>query len=177
MLFDLDPWTGCRLATLARVALAVRDLLEEYGLRCAVKTSGGSGLHVMLRLATGHTYAQARDFGELVARRVESAHPDMVTLQRMTAKRKRGRVYIDYLQVGKGKTIVPPFVARARPGAPVSFPLSWSDVQRMTRKRDPNAEKEFRRFTIATVPRLLARSGDPWSVPMRSGQRLKAVRG
>jgi len=173
LLFDLDPWTGCKLATLACVALAVRGVLETYGLRPAVKSSGGSGLHVMLRLKSGYRYDQVRDFAETVARRVESQHPDMVTLQRMTARRKRGTVYIDYLQIGKGKTIVPPFVARARPGAPVSFPLAWSDVERMTRKHDVNADKEFARFTIANVPAVLARKGDPWRSVMRAAQPFK----
>lgn len=170
-LFDLDPGPGCPLRTLASVALRIRDALRRLGITSLVKTTGGDGLHVMFRLKSGHSYKEVRDFVELVSRSVASERPDDVTLERMTAKRKRGTVYIDYLQIGKGKTIVFPFVVRARPGAPVSFPLRWSQVEAMARSRSDGRD-ERKRWTMANVPDLLRKSGDPWRAGLSRAQSL-----
>lgn len=175
LLFDLDPWTGCSLQTLARVALAVRDSLEGLRLKPAVKTTGGDGLHVMLRLRPGHSYASVRDFCELVARAIAAEQPNDVTLERMTAKRKRGRVYIDWVQIGRGKTIVPPFVVRARPGAPVSMPIPWKIVEGWAKNSGVKAERALHRWTIENVPALLRAGGDPWRAMMRSQQSLASA--
>ncbi len=163
VLFDLDPWEGCTLKTLANVALTVRDVLESIGLTPLVKSSGGSGLHVVLPVKPVYDYEILKAFGELVARRVASMCPKEVTLERMTKKRPAGTVYFDWVQIGKGKTIVPPFVVRARAGAPVSMPLSWDEVDKMSRKRSPETAPELVRWNIGNVPALLAKGGDPWA--------------
>lgn len=168
VLFDLDPWEGCTLKTLATVALDVRAALAELGLDPVVKTSGGTGLHVILRLAPKYGYDTVKAFAELVARHVAERNPSKVTLERTIKKRKRGTVYIDWVQVGKGKTIVPPFVVRARPGAPVSMPLEWKAVEEMSRKTVRDPLREFARWSLRNVPALLKKSGDPWAA---GGQR------
>ncbi len=163
ILIDLDPWEGCTLATLARVALAVRDELTAIGVQPLVKTTGGSGLHVVVPLEARYDWETAKGFSELIARRIHTVLPDHTTLERMTAKRKAGTVYLDYVQVGKGKTYVAPFSVRPRDKAPVSMPIAWSEVEAMRRKRTRETMTEMTRWTIANVPALLAQHGDPWA--------------
>jgi bifunctional non-homologous end joining protein LigD len=175
MLFDLDPWEGCTLATLARVTLAFGEALREIGLEPLVKTSGGSGFHVVVPLAGGYAYASVKMFAELVARRVHLLQPKLTTLERMTAKRPLGTVYLDYVQVGEGKTVVAPYSARARPGAPVSMPLAWDAVAPLAGQADPDASRVFGAYTIATAPALLAARGDAWGGAAWVPQRLEAA--
>jgi bifunctional non-homologous end joining protein LigD len=163
ILIDLDPWEGCTLATLARVALAVRDELTAIGVEPLVKTTGGSGLHVVVPLEPRYDWEMAKGFSELIAHRVHGVLPSHTTLERMTAKRPPGTVYLDYVQVGKGKTYVAPFSARPRDHAPVSMPITWGEVEAMRRKRAKETMTEMTRWTIGNVPELLAAHGDPWA--------------
>jgi bifunctional non-homologous end joining protein LigD len=162
ILFDLDPGERCPLARLARVALAFREELDNVGLRAYVKTTGGMGLHVIVPLEPHYDYEIAKGISELVARRIHSVLPKDTTLERTIARRPEDLVYLDWVQVGKGKTYVAPFTVRARDGAPVSMPLAWREVEAMRRKRAPETTAEMRRWTIANVPRLVAKTGDPW---------------
>ena len=162
LFFDLDPHDGCTLATLARVALALRDALGEIGLAPLVKTSGGSGLHVAVPLLPAFTYDFCKGFGELVARTVHARLPKLTTLERSPAKRPPATVYLDYVQVGRGKTLVAPFSVRARAGAPVSMPLAWSEVEPLGRKRAKETEREFASFHMGNAAARLAKTGDLW---------------
>ena len=172
VLFDLDPGERCPLARLARVALAFREELRNIGLHALVKTTGGMGLHVVVPLAPIYDYDLAKGIAEVVARRVHAVLRKDTTLERAIARRPDDVVYLDWVQVGKGKTYVAPFTVRARPGAPVSMPLPWSQVEAMQRKRAPETTAEMRRWTIANVPRLLAKDGDPWTGPDAAPQTL-----
>jgi bifunctional non-homologous end joining protein LigD len=163
ILIDLDPWEGCTLATLAKVALAVRDELRAVGVEPLVKTTGGSGLHAVVPLEPRYDWETAKGFSELIARRIHGVLPNETTLERMTAKRPAGTVYLDYVQVGKGKTYVAPFSVRPRDGAPVSMPIAWSEVEAMRRKRAKETMAEMKRWSIANVPALLEKNGDPWT--------------
>ena len=162
ILFDLDPGERCPLARLAKVALAFREELANIGITPLVKTTGGMGLHVIVPLEPHYDYDVAKGISELVARRIHSVLPKDSTLERTIAKRPDDVVYLDWVQVGKGKTYVAPFTVRARDGAPVSMPLAWRDVEAMRRKRSPETTAEMRRWTIANVPKLVAKHGDPW---------------
>ena len=162
ILLDLDPGERCSLARLAKVALAFREELGNVGIVPVVKTTGGMGLHVIIPLKPKYDYDVAKAFAELVARRVHTVLPQDTTLERTIARRPDDVVYLDWVQVGKGKTYVAPFTVRARDGAPVSMPLEWREVEAMRRKRAPETTREMRRWTIANVPRLLAKDGDPW---------------
>jgi bifunctional non-homologous end joining protein LigD len=172
VLFDLDP-NQSTLATLAKVALHFRDVVEEIGLVPLVKTTGGKGLHLVIPLVPEYTYDVAKSFAELIARRVHDAMPQETTLQRTIAKRPKGAVLLDWVQVGEGKTMAAPFSVRPRPKAPVSWPLAWKDVEAMARKRSPNTTDEMARWTIANVPGLLAEGGDPWAGKAWKQQRLE----
>lgn len=176
VLFDLDPGERCTLATLAKVALTVRNLLQAIGLRPLVKSTGGYGVHVVVPLAAGYSYETAKVFAELIARRAAAELGDRATLTRAIAKRPQSAVYIDYVQVGLGKTIVAPYSVRARDRAPVSTPLDWSEVEAFGRRRSAAAPAdEFAKFTIRTVPARLEREGDLWGPKRWKGQRLEAA--
>jgi bifunctional non-homologous end joining protein LigD len=150
---DLDP-KEAPFAHVVRLARAVRDLCRAIGLPCHPKTTGQKGLHVLVPLGAQLTHAQARTLGELLAAAVEREHPDIATTARAVSARG-GRVYLDYLQNGAGKTIAAPYTVRPRPGAPVSTPLRWSEVDE---KLDPA------RFTIRNVPARARRlRSDPLS--------------
>jgi bifunctional non-homologous end joining protein LigD len=171
--FDLDPGERCTLKTLATVALAMRDLLASIGMTALVKTSGGMGLHVVVPLAAGYTYDAAKMFAEIVASRLAHETPTLVTLDRSLASRDASAVYLDYLQVGRGKTIVSAFSTRARDGAPVSTTLDWSEVEGFARKRTALPSDAFAAFTIRTTPKRLAADGDPWAGKAWKKQRLE----
>jgi bifunctional non-homologous end joining protein LigD len=165
---------------LARVALRFREELENIGLQALVKTTGGSGLHLVIPLEPRYDYDMAKNFAQLLAHRVNTVAPAETTLERALAKRPKGTVYLDFVQVGKGKTYVAPFSVRARDGAPVSMPLRWPEVEAMRRKRAPDTTREMARWTLATVPRLVAKNGDPWAdggwVPQRLEKALDRAR-
>jgi bifunctional non-homologous end joining protein LigD len=143
---DLDP-KGAPFDDVIRVALAARALCERIGLPSYVKTSGSSGLHVLVPMGRQCTHEQTRMIGELLARRIVAELPDIATITRIIGQRE-GRVYVDYLQNGHGKLLVAPWCVRPIPGAPVSTPLKWSEVRRGLNIAD---------FTIRTIPRRLAK--------------------
>jgi bifunctional non-homologous end joining protein LigD len=176
VIFDLDPGEKCTLKTLATVALRFRTLLEEIGLSPLVKTTGGYGVHLVLPLASGYSYDTAKTFAEAVARRAAATLGSLVTLQRAIAGRPADAVYLDYVQVGHGKTIVAPYSVRARDGAPVSTPLHWAEVEALARRRTPAAPAdEFAKHTMRTTPRRLEREGDLWGGKRWRKQRLEAA--
>ncbi len=176
VLFDLDPGEKCTLQTLAATALMTRDCLESIGLHPLVKTTGGYGVHVVVPLAAGYSYDTAKIFAEVVARRAADELGSRATLQRTIAKRPQNAVYIDYVQVGQGKTLVVPYGVRARDRAPVSTPLHWSEVEAFARRRTEVAPAdEFTKFTIGTVPGRLKREGDLWGPKLWKKQRLEGA--
>jgi bifunctional non-homologous end joining protein LigD len=150
-ILDLDP-KDAPFTHVVKVARLVKDLCDEIGLEAFIKTSGSTGLHVMLPLARLVTYEQARQLGGLLARVVANELPDIATVTRQVGKRG-GRVYLDYVQNGHGRLLVAPFSVRPLPGAPVSMPLEWREV---TPKLD------IRKFTIKNAPaRMKKLKGDP----------------
>ncbi len=124
---DLDP-KDAPFEDVVEVARALHDLCEDIGLPHYVKTSGSSGLHVLIPLARAFTHEQSRTLGHLLSQVVVAERPDIATLERVIDRRS-GRVYLDYLQNGHGKLIAAPFSARPKPGAPVSAPLQWDEVR------------------------------------------------
>ena len=143
---DLDP-KGAPFADVVRVALTVRELADEIGLPSYPKSSGASGLHVLIPLAAQLTHDQAKTLGELLAQVVVARLPDIATVTR-AVRRRQGKVYVDYLQNGHGKLLVAPFSARAEPAASVSMPLHWHEV---------NGRLSNERFTISNAARRMAR--------------------
>jgi bifunctional non-homologous end joining protein LigD len=148
-ILDIDP-KGAPLAGAVAIARAIHALAEEIALPTFVKTSGSEGIHVLVPLGGRMSFEQSRRLAELVASVVVGELPDVATLERMPKKRG-GRVYLDTLQNGHGKLLAAPFSARPLPGAPVSMPLRWSEV---------NARLDPRRFTIRNAVARMKRLGE-----------------
>jgi bifunctional non-homologous end joining protein LigD len=150
LILDLDP-KGAPFADVVKVARQLHRILDQLGLPNYVKTSGATGLHVLIPLGADYTHEEARTFARLLGLLAIEAVPDIATLSRPIRARE-GKVYIDFGQNGHGRTIVAPFSVRPLPGAPASCPLQWEQV---TSRLDP------RRFTIKTLLTHLEKTGDP----------------
>ena len=155
---DLDPGDDTPFKTVIDVARWVKDELDRLGIPGVPKTSGSSGLHIYVRLPKHTSYETGQLLCQMVATMVSSAHPKAATVERMTRKRARGTVYIDYLQNILGKTLATAYSARASDYAGVSTPLAWDEVGP---KLDPRA------FTIRTAPARFRDVGDRWA-PLRT---------
>jgi bifunctional non-homologous end joining protein LigD len=149
-IIDLDP-KGAPFTHVVAVAKWIHALLQPLDVPHFVKTSGQDGLHILIPLGGTLTHDEAKTFAEVIARLVAAELPDIATVARPLGERG-GKVYVDFLQNGFGKTIAGPFSVRPRPGAPVSTPLDWREV---TARLDPS------RFTIKTVPDRFAKRPDP----------------
>jgi bifunctional non-homologous end joining protein LigD len=158
LILDLDP-KGAPFTDVVKVARALRKILDQLELQSYVKTSGATGLHILLPLGARYTYDETRTFARLLATLGVEAEPDISTIVRPVRERA-GKVYIDYLQNGHGQTIVAPFSVRPLPGAPVSTPLRWEEV---TARLDPA------RFTITSMPARIDKVGDPVAAVLREG--------
>jgi len=143
-ILDLDP-KEASFRSVIEVARAVHALCEEMNLPSFAKTSGSAGLHVLIPLGGQCTHAQSTALAELVARVIAQELPDIATITRTIADRGK-RVYLDYLQNGHGKLLASPFCVRPLPGAPVSTPLRWSEV---------NPKLQPRQFTLANVAKRM----------------------
>jgi bifunctional non-homologous end joining protein LigD len=150
LILDLDP-KQAPFAHVVQIARHIHALLDELGAAHFAKTSGQDGLHVLLPLGGALDHDDARRLAEVLARVVCAALPEIATITRPVAARGE-RVYVDYLQNGRGKLIAGPYSVRPRPGAPISMPLTWSQV---------NAKLDPAKFTIKTGLAKLAKRGDP----------------
>jgi len=128
ILIDLDP-QECPFDMIVDAALLVKGVLDQIGMTGYPKTTGGDGMHVYIPLEPVYSYEEARIFAELIARLVMKQRPELFTTPRAVEKRKKNRVYFDYLQIAKSKTIAAPYVLRAYEGAPVATPLEWAEVK------------------------------------------------
>lgn len=128
VLIDLDP-VECPFEKIIEAALLVRKILDEIGLAGYPKTTGGDGLHIYVPVVPEYSYEETRGFAELIAQIAFGRKPELFTTPRSVARRTKGKVYFDYLQNGKGKTIAAPYVLRAYAGAPVATPLAWNEVK------------------------------------------------
>lgn len=121
-------------------------------------------MHVYVPLEPIYTYDQVRSFAELLSHLAVDRGPNLFTTPRSVGKRKKGRVYFDYLQIGTGKTIAAPYVVRAYEGAPVATPLDWKEVKRGLRPEDFRIDNTIERFK---------RVGDLFAPVLQGGQKLE----
>ena len=154
-ILDLDP-KEAPFTHVVTVAKAVKRLCDEIDLPCFIKTSGSTGLHVLLPLGRQCTYEQSRQLGGLLARVIAGQLPEMATVTRQVGKRG-ARVYLDYVQNGHGRLLVSPFSVRPLPSAPVSTPLLWREV---------GPKLDIRRFTIRSVPTRMKKLQDDPLLPV-----------
>src|SRR5438270_8679934 len=161
---DLDPSPGVTFAMLQEAAREVRRLFDEHGLSAMPKTTGNRGIHVYVRLQPRWTSYEVRSAAVAVARELERRRPELMTAAWWKEERCQ-RGLIDYNQNAPHKTIFGAWSVRARPGAQVSTPFSWDELDAI----DPDA------LTIATVPSRVAAGGDPWAPMAATPQSLDAL--
>jgi bifunctional non-homologous end joining protein LigD len=166
VLFDLDPTPEVPWTQTVEVALILKQLLDQLGLESFPKTSGGKGFHVLVPLDRRSTYEDTRSFAELVAGAIARAHPKLATTE-WSKSRRRG-VLIDANQNGEGKTIASAYSVRPVPGATVSTPLRWDEVNE---KLNPSI------YTMEVVLDRIERFGDLYEGVLKTRQSLaKALR-
>jgi bifunctional non-homologous end joining protein LigD len=162
VVFDLDP-ADDGFANAVRVAQLVRAALERVELRSYVKTSGASGIHVLVPISRRTSFGDTYEFAELVSRQVEAENPGLATTEWLKKKRPEGSVLVDHRQNGHGKTIASVYSVRPRPGAPVSTPLRWEELTEKVRPRD---------FGMREVLERIEREGDLYEPVLQGGQAL-----
>ena len=150
---DLDPGEGATFKTILDVARLVHDELDALKVTGVPKTSGSGGLHIYIPLAPGTSYESGMLFCQIVATVIASRHPKIATVERTVRARRKGTVYVDYLQNILGKTLATAYSARASEFAGVSTPLTWKEVFDGVDPRD---------FTIVTAPPRFKKVGDLW---------------
>jgi bifunctional non-homologous end joining protein LigD len=160
--FDLDP-SRDEPDVLRRVLLSLRDLLAELGLASWVKTTGSKGFHVVVPLDGRAPYGEVGRFAERVAARMLAREPDALTQEFAKADRG-GRILFDIGRNGHGATFAAAYAVRARPGAPVSAPCTWEEVER--------GDARPRSFTLRTMAERIAAVGDPWAKMQSHAQAL-----
>lgn len=160
--FDLDP-AGDDPATARAATLEVRGLLSELGLRCWVKTTGSKGFHVVVPLDGAATFDEVASFAHRAGALLVKRHPDRLTQEFLKVDRA-GRVLVDTGRNGWSATFAAAYTVRARPGAPVSAPCTWDEVER--------GEVDPRTFTLRSMARRLDAVGDLWADLPASGQSL-----
>ena len=130
MVFDLDPDEGLDFEDVKTAATDIRDRLADIGLVSFAMLSGGKGVHVVVPLATGHSWEAHKDFSRRFAEALSLAEPERFIATMSKAKRK-GKIFIDWLRNQRGATAVLPYSARARSGAPVAVPIAWGELKDM----------------------------------------------
>jgi bifunctional non-homologous end joining protein LigD len=164
-LIDLDP-VECGYDKIVEAAQLVREELEKLKLIGYPKTTGGDGMHIYIPLEPVYTYDQVRSFAEILSHLVLARNRDLFTTPRSVAKRRKGTVYFDYLQIAKSKTISAPYVVRAHAGAPVATPLEWNEVK-------PGLRPAM--FHLRNVRERFAKRGDLFAGVLKKRQRIETA--
>jgi len=162
VLFDLDPSPDAGFKEAVQVALLVKEALDALGLVSFPKTSSADGMHVLVPIERRYTYDDAREFCEIVAGAIARTHRGLATTE--WAKSKRRGVLIDANQNGEGKTVASVYSVRPRPGAPVSTPLRWDEV---------NDTLDATAFTVDVVLERVRTLGDLFEGVLTTKQRLR----
>ena len=164
MMLDLDPG-DIGFVDVVDTALVIKEICDEIEVPCHCKTSGATGLHVYIPLGGKYTYDEVKTFGELLALLTHTRLPETTSIERRVAKRK-DKIYIDFLQNRKAQTIAAPYSVRPRPGATVSTPLKWEEV---------NHHLTPDMFTIKNTLKRLEKVGDLWQPVIKKGISLNKV--
>ena len=167
IVFDLDPGPPASIVECCAVALALRKLFAAHDLECFAKTSGSKGLQIYVPLNTATTYKKTKPFAQRIAERMRESAPQLIVSQMRRALRP-GKVFIDWSQNDPHKTTVSVYSLRARSAPTVSTPVTWSEVQKCARTRDP----ETLVFAAAAVLQRVKKRGDLFAPMLTLRQRL-----
>jgi bifunctional non-homologous end joining protein LigD len=168
--FDLDPGPPADVIDCCRVALWLRSIFDEVGLKSFAKTSGSKGLQMYVPLNTATTYDKTKAFAHALAERLEREHPDKI-VSRMTKALRKGKVFIDWSQNDEHKTTVNVYSLRARAHPTVSTPLTWKEVEAAAKKGDASRLV----FETEDVLRRVEKQGDLFAPVLELKQRLPAL--
>ncbi|HET7178071.1 MAG TPA: non-homologous end-joining DNA ligase, partial [Chryseosolibacter sp.] len=152
MVFDLDPPEGYTFTNLLPIATELRKHVEGYGYTPFVKTTGGKGIHICCPLAAQQNFSEVFEAAQDIARPFVDAFPDETTLH-IKKEARKGRVLVDIYRIRSGQSIISPYSLRGRVGAPVSMPLTWEELGRLTKPAEYNIHN--------AVDKVL-RDGDVW---------------
>ncbi len=161
--FDLDPFEPATFQDVINIAKLVKAALDHYGMHGVVKTSGQTGLQIYVPVRRGPDYAAVRNWVEEVGKAIDQAAPGRVSWEWAVAKRT-GRIRIDYTQNIINKTLAAPYSLRPAPGAPVSTPIAWEELD------DPELRPD--RWTIATIAQRVEEVGDLFAPALHADQDL-----
>lgn len=164
IVIDLDP-EGIPFSAVVETANCVHDILDKYGISSYCKTSGSTGLHIYIPVGAKYEYDTCRIFAEFIARETNAQLPAITSVVRVKSARKK-KVYVDFLQNGRGQTIAAPYSVRPKPGATVSMPLEWKEV---------NAKLNMKDFHIGNAVSRLKKKGDLWANIYKDKNDLKSV--
>jgi bifunctional non-homologous end joining protein LigD len=165
--FDLDPVPGATFATVLEAALVVREALEALGMKPLVKTTGSSGVHIYVPIVRGLLQKKVWTFAKAFAKTLAARNPELLTAEYRIAKRPAERVLVDYNQNAWGQTLASIYSVRPKPGATVSTPITWAEVEKGVELSD---------FTIANVPARVTAVGDLWAPLLAAGARFDLER-
>ena len=163
---DLDPGKGVPFENVIELARRIRDELASLRLTAALKTSGSRGLHIVVPLPARTTYARSAALAEKIAAVVTAKYPRLATLERSLQRRPEGTIYVDAQQNARGKSVASAYSVRERPGAPVSAPLQWDELERNLQIQD---------FTIATMRGRIDDVGDLWGEALKRRNPKRAI--
>jgi bifunctional non-homologous end joining protein LigD len=164
VVIDIDPEND-DFKEVVKTALTVKEVMDGFETECYCKTSGATGLHVYIPLGAKYDYDSVKLFAQLIAREVQSRLPDITTLERSLKKRNH-KIYVDYLQNRTGQTLAAPYSVRPKPGATVSTPLEWNEV---------NDKLLPSQFTIKNVLKRFEKKGDLWKPVLGKGANIKTI--
>ena len=163
-IFDLDPSKDDELDRLRRAALLLRELLEDLGLPCWIKTSGSKGFHIAVPLNGKSDFGEVARFAHTVGRVLVSRDPDNLT-QEFHKVDRGGRILVDTGRNGYSATYAATYTVRARPGAPISAPCTWDEIEK--------GEVGPKTFTLRIMAQRIAVAGDLWSDLLKKKVSLK----
>lgn len=161
---DLDPAKN-DFKEVVKTALTVKKIMDEYESECYCKTSGATGLHIYIPLGAQYSYDSAKIFSEIIANKVVARLPQITSVIRPVGNRGN-KIYVDFLQNRSGQTLASPYSVRPRPGATVSTPLEWGEVNE---KLSPS------QFTIKNVLKRFEQKGDLWKPVLGKGVNLEMI--
>jgi len=164
MVIDLDP-EKVDFRKVAETAAEIRKILESIEVESYCKTSGSRGLHIYIPLAARYDYDSVKIFAKFIATTLHQQIPDITSIERTVSKRQN-KIYLDYLQNNRSQTLAAPYSVRPRPGATVSTPLEWSEVNR-------NLSPD--KFTIKTILKRIEKKGDLWLPVLGKGINLNKL--